>query len=83
MLDDLGPLTFLERVARLEERSAAILPMLDAIRAEQKVIAAAIARASGGLRVLVVLGGLIGAASAMRRLVGWATTLFGVDAGPA
>ncbi len=79
MLDDIGPLTFLERVARLEERLAAILPLLDEIRAEQKVIGNTIARASGGFRMLIMLGGVVGAAGALRKLLGWAIAALGID----
>ena len=83
MLDDIGPLTFLERVARLEERLAAILPLLDEIRAEQKAIGTTIARASGGFRMLVMLGGVVGVAGALRKLLGWAITALGIDGGSA
>ena len=81
MLDDLGPVTFLERVARLEERLSAILPLLDEIRVEQKVIANTIARASGGFRMLIMLGGVVGAAGAVRKLLGWAVASLGIDGG--
>lgn len=59
-----------ERIARLEERMAVLLALLTEIRAEQKAMADTISRASGGLRVLLLLGGLAGAAGALRSLGG-------------
>ncbi len=83
MFDDIGPLTFLERVARLEERSALILPILDEIQADQKKIAATIARAGGAVRVLLMLGTLVGVAGAVHRLADWATMAAGAMTGGA
>lgn len=83
MLDDIGPLTFHERVARLEERLSAILPLLDEIRVEQKAIGNTIARASGGFRMLIMLGGVVGAAGALHKLFSWAIATLGIDGGSA
>ena len=55
-----------ERIARLEERMAALHALLTEIRADQKAMADTISRASGGLRVLLLLGSLAGAAGALR-----------------
>lgn len=55
-----------ERIARLEERMAALHALLTEIRADQKAMADTISRASGGLRVLLLLGTLAGAAGVLR-----------------
>ena len=55
-----------ERIARLEERMAALHTLLAEIRADQKAMADTISRAAGGLRVLLLLGSLAGAAGALR-----------------
>lgn len=64
-----------ERVARLEERVGLVHALVTEIRAEQKQMAAAISSASGGLRVLMLVGGLAGAIGALRGLAaliaGW------------
>ena len=72
MMDDIAPLSFVERVARLEERMTSLIALLDEIRRDQKELADIVARASGGLRVLLLLGGLVGILGALRNLVGWA-----------
>jgi len=59
-----------ERIARLEERMAAVHVLLAEIRADQRAMADTISRASGGLRVLLLLGSLAGAAGALRAVVG-------------
>jgi hypothetical protein len=63
------------RIARLEERVALIHPLLAEIRTDQKQMSQAIASASGGLRVLMLVGGLAGAPGALRGLftvvAGW------------
>ena len=65
-----------ERVARLEERVGLVHALVSEIRADQKEMADAISRASGGLRVLMLLGGLAGVFGAVRGLAaivaGWA-----------
>ncbi len=64
-----------ERVARLEERVGLVHALVAEIRADQKEMAAAISSASGGLRVLMLVGGLAGAIGALRGLAaligGW------------
>jgi hypothetical protein len=64
-----------ERIARLEERVGLVHALVTEIRADQKQMADAVARASGGLRVLMLLGGLAGAVGALRGLAalvaGW------------
>ncbi len=75
MVDDIAPLSFVERVARLEERMTSVLALLDEIRSDQKTLADTMARASGGLRVLLLLGGLVGIISALRNLALWAGSL--------
>jgi hypothetical protein len=64
-----------ERVARLEERVGLVHALVSEIRADQKDMADAISRASGGLRVLMLVGGLAGAVGALRGLAslvgGW------------
>ena len=60
-----------ERIARLEERMGLVQTLLEEIRREQKELGAVIARASGGLRVLL-LGGLAGVAGALRGIAGLA-----------
>lgn len=57
-----------ERIARLEERMAVLHALLTEIRADQKAMADTISRASGGMRMLVLLGGLAGAVGALRSL---------------
>jgi hypothetical protein len=59
-----------ERIARLEERMTVVLGLLAEIRQEQKEMADTISRASGGMRVLLLLGGLAGLAGTARALVG-------------
>ena len=54
------------RIARLEERVGLVHALVTEIRAEQKEMAGAIAGASGGLRVLMLLGALAGVAGALR-----------------
>ena len=61
-----------ERIARLEERMGLVQTLLEEIRREQKELGAVIARASGGLRVLLLLGGLAGVAGALRGIAGLA-----------
>lgn len=75
MVDDIAPLSFVERVARLEERMTSVLALLDEIRSDQKTLANTMARASGGLRVLLLLGGLVGIISALRQLALWGGSL--------
>lgn len=75
MVDDIAPLSFVERVARLEERMTSVLALLDEIRSDQRTLADTMARASGGLRVLLLLGGLVGVISALRQLAVWAGNL--------
>jgi hypothetical protein len=64
-----------ERVARLEERIGMVHALVSEIRADQKEMADSISRASGGLRVLMLVGGLAGAVGALRGLAaliaGW------------
>jgi hypothetical protein len=64
-----------ERVARLEERVGLVHALVSEIRADQKEMADTIARASGGLRVLILVGGLAGVFGAVRGLAaivaGW------------
>jgi hypothetical protein len=72
MVDDIAPLSFVERVARLEERMISLIALLDEIRRDQKDLADVVARASGGLRVLLLLGGLVGFLGALRSLMAWA-----------
>ena len=76
MGDDIGPLSFVERVARLEERMTSLIALLDEIRSDQKALADTVARASGGVRVLLLLGGLAGLLGTVRNLVGWAAALW-------
>jgi hypothetical protein len=64
-----------ERIARLEERMGLVQALLEEIRGEQKEMAETIARASGGLRVLLLLGGLAGVAGTMRGIAAWAAGL--------
>ena len=72
MVDDIAPLSFVERVARLEERMMSLIALLDEIRRDQKELADVVARASGGVRVLMLLGGLAGLLGVLRSLVCWA-----------
>ncbi len=72
MVDEIAPLSFVERVARLEERMTSLIALLDEIRRDQKDLADTVARASGGLRVLLLLGGLAGLAGTVRNLAAWA-----------
>lgn len=64
-----------ERIARLEERVGLVHALVSEIRADQKEMADAISRASGGLRVLMLVGGLAGVAGVLRALAtlvaGW------------
>jgi hypothetical protein len=64
-----------ERVARLEERVGIVHALVAEIRADQKDMADAISRASGGLRVLMLVGGVAGVFGAVRGLAtlvaGW------------
>lgn len=64
-----------ERVGRLEERMDLVHGLLTEIREQQKDMAETIATASGGLRVLLLLGGLAGAAGALRGISGWVEKL--------
>lgn len=64
-----------ERVARLEERVGSVLTLLGEIRERQTDMADTVARASGGLRVLLLLGGLAGAAGVLRSVQGWVEKL--------
>ena len=73
--DDLAPLSFVERIARLEERLGGLIAVLDEIRRDQKEMAETVARASGGLRTLLLLGGLAGVVGALHTLAGWAGRL--------
>ena len=71
----MGELEDRERVARLEERVGLVHALVAEIRADQKEMADAISRASGGLRVLMLIGGLAGVFGAVRGLsalvAGW------------
>ncbi len=49
-----------ERIGRLEERVAVVHALLTEMRAEQREMAETISRASGGFRVLLLLGGVVG-----------------------
>jgi hypothetical protein len=64
-----------ERIARLEERIGLVHALVAEIRTDQKEMADAISRASGGLRVLMLVGGLAGVAGVLRALAalvaGW------------
>lgn len=64
-----------ERVARLEERTASVLQLLTEIRQQQQDMADTIARASGGMKVVLLLGGLAGAAGVFRSVQGWVEKL--------
>ncbi len=64
----MGDLEDRERVARLEERVGLVHALVAEIRADQKEMAAAISGASGGLRVLMLVGGLAGVAAVLRAL---------------
>jgi len=64
-----------ERVARLEERIDIVHSLLTEIREQQKDMADTIARASGGLRVLLLLGGLGSIAGALRGIAAWTSGL--------
>ncbi len=77
MPDELAPLSFYERIARLEERMGSLIGLLDEIRRDQRELADTVARASGGMRMLVLMGGLAGLAGALHALSGWAATLVG------
>jgi len=59
-----------ERIARLEERMGVVHALVAEIRSDQKEMADAISRASGGLRVLMVIGGLVGLVGALRAVAG-------------
>jgi len=69
-----------ERVARLEERMGQVQSLLEEIRRDQKDLADVVARASGGLRVLLLLGGLAGLAGALRGIAVWVSSLLGHQA---
>lgn len=77
MADDLAPLSFYERIARLEERMGSLIVLLDEIRRDQRDLADTVARASGGMRMLMLLGGLAGLAGALHALSSWAASLVG------
>jgi hypothetical protein len=64
----MGDLEDRERVARLEERVVLVHALVSEIRVDQKEMADAISRASGGLRVLMLIGGLAGVVGAVRGL---------------
>ncbi len=64
-----------ERIARLEERIGLMQVLLEEIRSDQKAMADTVARAGGGLRVVLLLGGLAGAAGLLRGISGWASGL--------
>jgi hypothetical protein len=81
LVDDMTPLSFVERVARLEERMTTLVTMLDEIRRDQKEFAEIVARASGGFRVLLLLGGLAGLVGALRNMMSWTNTLFSSNHG--
>ena len=66
-----------ERIARLEERMGLVQALLEEIRGEQKAMAETIARASGGLRVLLLLGVLAGVACTLRGIAAWASGFWG------
>lgn len=61
------------RVARLEERVGTVHTLLTEMREEQKAIIGTIARASGGFRLLLLLGGLGGILGAAKGVVAWAS----------
>ncbi len=71
----MGDLEDRERVVRLEERVGLIHALVAEIRADQKSMAASISGASGGFRMLMLVGGLVGVAGALRGLAslvaGW------------
>lgn len=77
MADDLAPLSFYERIARLEERMGSLIVLLDEIRRDQRELTDTMARASGGMRMLLLMGGLAGLAGALHALSGWAASLVG------
>ena len=77
MADDLAPLSFYERIARLEERMGSLISLLDEIRRDQRDLADTVARASGGMRMLMMMGGLAGLAGALHALSTWAGSLVG------
>lgn len=62
-----------ERIARLEERIGLVHSLVAEIRQDQKAMADVIARASGGLRVLILVGGLAGMAGSVRAVAVWAS----------
>jgi hypothetical protein len=64
-----------ERVARLEERMASVHGLLTEIREQQRDMSEIVARASGGFRVLLLMGGLAGAFGALRGIAGWVDKL--------
>ncbi len=72
---NMGDLDHGERVARLEERVGLVHALVSEIRADQKEMADAVSRASGGLRVLMLIGALAGVFGAVRGLAaiiaGW------------
>ncbi len=64
-----------ERIARLEERMALVQALLEEIRRDQRDMGEIIARASGGMKVLLLLGALAGLAGTLRGLANWAAGL--------
>lgn len=62
------------RVARLEERMVAVHALVAEIREQQRDVADTISRASGGMKVLLLLGGIAGAFGALRAAQGWVTS---------
>jgi hypothetical protein len=76
MDDDLAPLSFVERLARLEERMTMQLQVLNEIRRDHKTLTDTVARASGGFRVLLLLGGLTGLLGAARHMFDWVGSLW-------
>ncbi len=67
-----APATDQERIARLEERIGSVHALVAEIRQDQKAMADVISRASGGMRVLVLVGGLAGLAGVARAIAAWA-----------
>jgi hypothetical protein len=67
-----APASDQERIGRLEERIGSLLTLVAETRQDQKAMAETVARASGGLRVLVLLGGLAGVAGLARAVTTWA-----------
>jgi hypothetical protein len=63
-----------ERIARLEERMDAMHTLLAEIRQDQKRMTETILRASGGLRVLLLLGSFVGVGGALRGVLSTASS---------